>query len=85
MRKFQAIEWFAFLLVIIGGINWALVGVFNFNLVSFLFGDMSLLSRIVYFSIGSASIFLIFSFPGNTKKIKSNEISDEEREKNFRI
>ncbi len=38
----------AYLLVIIGALNWGLVGVFNFNLVAMIFGAGSLLSRIVY-------------------------------------
>lgn len=39
-------------LVIIGAINWGLIGFFKFDLVAFLFGDMSWLSRIIYAIIG---------------------------------
>ncbi len=38
----------AIVLTIIGAINWGLVGIFNFNLVEYLFGDGTLLTRIVY-------------------------------------
>ena len=38
----------ALILTIIGAINWGLVGLFDFNLVEYLFGDGSLLTRIVY-------------------------------------
>ena len=38
----------ALTLVIIGAINWGLIGFFGFNLVSALFGSMSMLSRIIY-------------------------------------
>ena len=38
----------ALILIIIGGINWGLVGFFKFDLVSFLFGDLSMITRIVF-------------------------------------
>ena len=47
-------------LVIIGGLNWGLVGAFGFDLVAFLFGPMSMLSRIVYILVGLASVWILF-------------------------
>ena len=44
------------LLVIVGGINWGLVGLLNFDLVAALFGEMSLLSRIVYTLVGASAL-----------------------------
>lgn len=49
----------ALTLVIVGALNWALVGVFRFDLVAFIFGDMSWLSRIIYTLVGLAGIYLI--------------------------
>ena len=46
-------------LTIIGAINWGLIGLFDFNLVSFLFGDMSIISRIVYSLVGIAGLINI--------------------------
>ena len=46
-------------LVIIGALNWLLIGVFRFDLVAFLFGNMSLLSRIIYILVGICGIYLI--------------------------
>ena len=46
----------ATILVLVGGLNWLLVGLFNFNLVSALFGDMTLLSRIVYVLVGVSAL-----------------------------
>lgn len=43
-------------LLIIGGINWGLIGILNFDLVAFIFGSGSLLSRIVYTIVGVAAI-----------------------------
>ena len=47
-------------LVVIGGLNWGLVGAFNFDAVAFLFGPMSVLSRTIYILMGLASIWAIF-------------------------
>lgn len=46
-------------LVIIGAINWLLVGIFRFDLVAFLFGDLTWISRIIYTIIGLAGLYLI--------------------------
>ena len=46
-------------LVIIGALNWLLIGVFRFDLVAFLFGNMTLLSRIVYILVGLCCLYLI--------------------------
>lgn len=47
------------ILVIIGGLNWGLVGAFRFNLVDALFGEGSVLSSIVYIVVGIAALVLI--------------------------
>ena len=44
---------------IIGAINWGLIGLFGFDLVAFLFGEMTLLSRIVYSLVGLSGLYLI--------------------------
>ena len=52
-------DFISLLLVIIGAINWGLIGIFSFDLVAFLFGDMSWLSRIVYILVGISGLYLI--------------------------
>ena len=47
-------------LTIIGGLNWGLVGLLNFDLVGFIFGNMSLLSRIVYSVVGLSAAYVAF-------------------------
>ena len=47
------------ILTIIGAINWGLIGLLDFNLVSFLFGEMTMLSRIVYSLVGIAGLINI--------------------------
>lgn len=49
----------ALTVVIIGAVNWGLIGLLNFNLVAFLFGDMTLLSRIVYSLVGLCGLYLL--------------------------
>ena len=49
-------------LVIIGAVNWLLIGVFKFNLVSYLFGDLSWFSRIIYILVGLSGLYLISFF-----------------------
>ncbi len=51
----------ALVLTIIGGINWGLVGLFSFDLVAFIFGPMSILSRIVYTLVALSAITLAFA------------------------
>ena len=46
-------------LVIIGAINWGLIGFFQFDLVAFIFGNMSWLSRIIYALVGLSGLYMI--------------------------
>ncbi len=54
-------EKLALWLTIVGGITWGLIGLFGFNLVSALFGDMSMLSRVVYMLVGLSAIWLAYT------------------------
>jgi len=58
MLKF--LKYMALMLVIIGAFNWGLIGAFKFDLVAFLFGDMSIVSRIIYTLVGISAIFASF-------------------------
>lgn len=49
----------ALTLTIIGAINWGLIGFFRFDLVAFLFGDMSWLSRVVYALVGLCGLYML--------------------------
>lgn len=48
----------ALVLLIVGGLNWGLVGLLNFDLVAMLFGEMSMLSRLVYSLVGLSAIYV---------------------------
>ncbi len=57
----NALDWIAMVLMIVGGLNWGLVGLFDFNLVAALFGSQSPLSRIVYVLVGLSALYSIYT------------------------
>jgi len=58
MKK-NALDWIALILVIIGGINWGLIGFFNSNLVSMIFGEGTL-TTVIYDLIGLSGLYMIY-------------------------
>ena len=50
------------ILIIIGAINWGLIGFFNFDLVSVIFGNMSMITRIIFAVVGLAGIYSLVLF-----------------------
>lgn len=61
MKTFDVV---AAVLVVVGALNWGLVGLFQFDLVAAIFGDASLLSRIVYSLVGFAGAFQALQWKG---------------------
>lgn len=55
----KIIDKIALALVIIGAINWGLIGFFNFNLVEMIFGNMTIISRIIYALVGVSGLWAI--------------------------
>ena len=55
----RGFDYFALTVAIIGAINWGLIGFFKFDLVAFLFGDLTVLSRIIYAIVGICGLYLI--------------------------
>lgn len=60
MVEKNAWDWIAFILVIIGGINWGLIGAFNFDLVNAIFGSVAWLLSLVYILVGLAALYMIY-------------------------
>lgn len=59
----QVVKIITYILVLIGALNWGLVGFFNIDLVALIFGDMTVISRIVYGLVGiSAILYAITSY-----------------------
>ena len=61
MKDLKLYDWIANIIVIVGGINWGLVGLFKINLVEAIFGS-GFLARILYIIVGIAAGYLIYRF-----------------------
>ncbi|MFA6522948.1 MAG: DUF378 domain-containing protein [Candidatus Peribacteraceae bacterium] len=59
MKNLTALDWVALVLVLVGGLNWGLVGLFQYDLVSALFASMPVVAKIVYVLVGLAALYLI--------------------------
>ncbi len=58
MKFMKALDIIAFAILIIGGLNWGLVGFWNVNVIGFIFqGDMTLVSRIIYVVVGLCALY----------------------------
>jgi uncharacterized protein len=62
------IKLIATILLIVGGLNWGLVGLLNFDLVAALFGQMSLISRVVYTLVGASAVYLALALATDTDR-----------------
>lgn len=58
----RALDIVVTVLLLIGGLNWGLVGFFNFDLIGAIFGAASAMSRVVYALIGLSALYDIFGF-----------------------
>lgn len=58
----KTLDVIAAILLVIGGLNWGLIGALNFNLVEFLFGQLPILVRIIYGIVGLAAIYQILQY-----------------------
>lgn len=56
--RMNALDWIAYVLLIVGGLNWGLVGVNDINLVSMLLGD-GMLANIVYILVGLSALYVL--------------------------
>ena len=66
--KKDEISWIAFILLIIGGLNWGLIGLIKLDLVSNIFGEGTTLSRIIYLLVGVSAIYMLLMPPRLDKK-----------------
>ena len=51
------VDWITLILLVVGGLNWGLVGIFRFDLVDYLFGNVQVVARIVYILVGLAGLY----------------------------
>ena len=60
MIKKTFLDWITLVLVIIGGLNWGLIGLFNLNLVSLIYGSVSWLMNLIYIVVGLSALYMIY-------------------------
>jgi uncharacterized membrane protein YuzA (DUF378 family) len=58
MLKLNIVMWVALTLLVVGGLNWGLVGLLKFDLVARLFGEMSFLTRLVYVAVALSAVII---------------------------
>ncbi|MBQ8635596.1 DUF378 domain-containing protein [bacterium] len=71
------LRYMAYALVLIGALNWGLIGLFNFDLVAAIFGNMTLISRIIYSLVGISALIAAFMLPScnNIENVNKDEYS----------
>ena len=62
-RSTMTATWVAFWLLVVGGLNWLLVGLFRFDLVAAVFGADTVASRIVYVLVGISAVYCAVTIP----------------------
>lgn len=60
MRRLNALDLFALIFTIIGGLNMGLLGVMNIDVISYLLGDLTVFSRVIHIIIGVCAIYIVF-------------------------
>ena len=60
--KTKGLDYTALVLTIVGAVNWGLLGFFKFDLVAWLFGTLTLLTRIIYALVGICGLYCISLF-----------------------
>ncbi len=55
----SVLDWVALVILFIGGLNWGLVGLFHFDLITGIFGDYSPVARAIYVIIGLCAIYVL--------------------------
>ena len=59
MNKLHALDWISVILAFVGGLNWVLVGFFKLDLIATIFGEMRIISSLVYCLVGFSTISLV--------------------------
>lgn len=59
MGKMCSVHSVACILMVVGALNWGLVGAFNFNLVTWIFGSWPMVVRVLYVLVGLSALFML--------------------------
>lgn len=69
----KGLHMIAFILLVVGGLNWGLVGLLNWNLVEMIFGAWPALVSLVYVLVGLSAVYLLFTHPNDCKVCSSKK------------
>ena len=61
MKNFNQFDGVALAVLVVGGINWGMIGAFNIDLVSLVFGEMTIVTRVVYALVGVSALYVAFT------------------------
>jgi hypothetical protein len=67
MKNLNVFDWIVLVLLIIGGLNWGMIAVFDIDLVSTAFGSMTTLSRVVYGVVGLSALYSVYILSTKTE------------------
>ena len=70
----KAVHVISFVLVVVGAINWGLVGLFNFNLVALVLGSVTWLERLIYVLVGVAGVILMATHKSSCKECAGRDV-----------
>jgi hypothetical protein len=62
-EKLNVFDWIALILVVIGALNWASIGIFDYDFVASVFGTMTSVTRTIYVLVGLSGLYLAFASP----------------------
>ena len=71
----KSVNLITLLLVIVGGLNWGLVGILGLDLVALLFGDASILARLVYILVGASALWQMIPLATSLGEPKSSAVA----------
>jgi uncharacterized membrane protein YuzA (DUF378 family) len=61
MNNLNVFDWLTVAVLVVGGVNWGMIGAFNIDLVSYLFGEMTTLTRVIYSLVGISAVYVILA------------------------
>lgn len=78
--KMNTLDWVAWILVVVGALNWGLVGAFNYNLVEMLFG-MGVVAKWVYMLVGLGGVYFVWTAMSMSDKAEAKATSKPSKKK----
>ena len=69
-KKMNFVDGLAMIIVVLGALNWGFVGLFNYDVIAAIFGEMNILTRVAYMVVGLAGLWTIFAYLRRRKRNK---------------